>query len=235
MPTGPKTALLKGFFKEVLRTLKDDSAYLAQADQLQSASAARGAAAAAAWSVQPDAHRAFARLQQLVVSGDPRAVWAAGKERAKERLREACAAMGRRLEEAGAPAGQQEQQRMEARSAHGVDGGAVVAAAEVDEQQLKHLYGTDGWARVRLTGGGWGLWACAAAGGWFCCFAAGPCAGPHSGTGCSVVASGGTVTCNARQRVLHASACAPWRLLSLPPIHDRRASCTPWPTLVAHG
>ncbi|KIZ00923.1 putative lysophosphatidylcholineacyltransferase [Monoraphidium neglectum] len=150
MPTGPKTALLKGFFKEVLRTLKDDSAYLAQADQLQSASAARGAAAAAAWSVQPDAHRAFARLQQLVVSGDPRAVWAAGKERAKERLREACAAMGRRLEEAGAPAGQQEQQRMEARSAHGVDGGAVVAAAEVDEQQLKHLYGTDGWARAGI-------------------------------------------------------------------------------------
>ena len=155
--SGPKTSLLKGMFKEVLRTLKDDSAYLAQADQLHSS-----ATGAAALCTPPDAHRAFARLQQLVVDGDVRGLWAAGKLRARERLREAYAAVGRRYEEARGRSGQQ-QAPQDGQQTHGAaaqasdasrdaTAAASAVAPEVDEQQLQQLYGTDGWARVRNWG-----------------------------------------------------------------------------------
>lgn len=137
---GPKTALLKGVFKELLRTLKDDSAYLAQADQLQ----ATTGAAAVAWGVQPDAYaRSFARLQGLIAEGDVRSLWSMGKLRAKERLREACAAVGRRYEEA-TRSGQQQQEPLWKQQ------GADTVVAGADEQQLKELYGEDGWARAAV-------------------------------------------------------------------------------------
>lgn len=152
--SGPKASLLKGAFKEVLRTLKEDSAYLAQADQLHS-----GATGAAALCAPPDAHRAFARLQQLFVDGDPRALWAAGKQRARQRLREAYAAVGRRYDEArgrGAQplAGEQPgEQQLAAAAAHDAAAAPSAAAAELDERQLQQLYGTDGWARVSRAAG----------------------------------------------------------------------------------
>lgn len=175
---GPKTALLKGVFKEVLRTLKDDSAYLATGGDPYGAVAAaaaspwahggpHGGAAylASSWgaAAPPDAYRALARLQQRLaaVGDEARQVWAASKGRARERLRQAVAAAERRYDAAlgsvdsGVDSG-------------GVDGSvdaaasssAAVAVAEpaadagelaLDEARLRELCGTDGWARVRIS------------------------------------------------------------------------------------
>ncbi|GBF99938.1 hypothetical protein Rsub_12631 [Raphidocelis subcapitata] len=130
---GPKTALLKGASKELLRTLKDDSAFLAQADQLSHASMPQWAAAGA----QPDVGRAFARVQAL---------WAAGKLRAQARLRQAAAAVERRYEEACGAAGappppppQQQQQQPHA-----------VAGAQADDPALRELHGANDWTRAAV-------------------------------------------------------------------------------------
>jgi monolysocardiolipin acyltransferase len=146
---GPKTALLKGMAKEVLRTLKDDSAYLAQADQLASTSSA-----VAAWGSQPDAHRAFARLQQaLAAGGDAASLWRAGKLRAKARLRQAYAAVERRYEEAVGAGGGAADEPLQA-SALATDPQAALLGQQqqhgMDERELQELYGRDDWARAAV-------------------------------------------------------------------------------------
>jgi hypothetical protein len=184
MATGPKTALLKGMFKEVLRTLKEDGTYLqAQADQ-QLTRAGGAAAAAAAWGAQPDAHRALARLRGALAGGRARAAWDASKQRARARLQQAYAAVGRRYEEALGGAG-----GPEPAGALGKELPSAAGAAAQPEQlqqqpaaaadpQLRELYGADDWARVRARGDGraccgvagrmgeWGRAACAPRAAW---------------------------------------------------------------------
>jgi len=156
---GPKTALIKGMFKEVLRTLKDDSAYLAQADQLHTSTSG---AAVAVLGAQPDAYRALARVQQALIAsgGDARAAWAAGKLRAKARLRQAYAAAERRYDEAVGRADTSEAEGggaaappppPEEASTSGASGSTGwVVEGSVSEAQLQELYGSDGAARAAV-------------------------------------------------------------------------------------
>lgn len=165
---GPKTALLKGLCKEVARTIKEDSAYLAQGDPLRGSRVS----GAAAWRAQPDAGRALARMQAALCDADPAALWAASTGRAMARFSAALTVLERRMAgladamgggngssssaspgaAPGAPAaGVAAQALGGAAPAAGQAGApppAARMAAAADEEQLRELYGHDGVARV---------------------------------------------------------------------------------------
>jgi hypothetical protein len=241
MTASAKTALIKGMFKEVLRTLKDDGAYLqAQADQ----QLCRAGGAAGAWGAQPDAHRALARLQAALTGGDARALWAAGKLRAKARLQQAYAAVGRRYEEAlggGGGASVQEhgteQECAKGAMQPGVQDQTLPAAAGTGPK-LQELYGSDDWARVRRGLGAGCLQSLRRIHGLL--GACSRCHGPHGGAWTAHACHAWSSSSESADTRPHATAAMIMGELGLtkrarPLFPTRPRSCTPSPTWGAYG